>query len=141
MARDTILLKGGGIRKEGDASTAITPGDLIQRDGSGGYKANDAAADADAPIIFALENDLVGDGIGDDYDSGDTVQALYPERGSEVYALLAYPENVQDGAALESAGDGSLQAHTAGTIVAFAKEDVDNSGAGGTLTRIRVEVA
>lgn len=139
----TINLKGDFLRKEGAASEAITPGHLVEFGGSNDLQKHSAAS-GNARKAFALENDLVGDGIDDDYDTGDTVQYGLFERGAEVYALLADGENVSKGDALESDGAGALQAHAAigsgvqvDAIVAYALEAVNASGE----TRIKVEVA
>lgn len=137
---NTIILKGDFRRKEGTAGAGVTPGELLLRSGASQYTANGTAGDADAQRIFALENDLVGDDIDDDYDSGDTVQAAYPVAGTEVYAWLEYGADVDAGDALESGGSGNLQAHSSGRIVAYALEDKTNTS-GGARVRIKVEVA
>lgn len=150
----TIVLKGHFVRKEQVASAAITPGHLVQVHASGGAPRlrphNDAGGNAQR--AFALENDLVGGGINDAYVVGATVQYGVFAPGSEVYAWLAAGENAALGAALESAGDGTLQVHTpvntdatdvnipAAPIVAYAAEAVDNSGSTQPV-RIKVEVA
>lgn len=140
----TICLKGGYIRKEGVASAAITPGHLVEFGGANDLRVHSTAG-GNARKAFALENDLVGDGIADAYDTGDTVQYGVFERGAEVYAWLEYTENVAKGAALESSGSGTLQAHTAvgsvvpvDAIVGYALEAVNASAAD---ARIKIEVA
>ncbi|KKL21986.1 hypothetical protein LCGC14_2439980, partial [marine sediment metagenome] len=97
---------------------------------------------------FALENDLIGDGIDDAYAAGDTVKYIVCPAGTEIYAFLDGGENVSKGDALIPSGDGSLLAfiestHEAGIIVAYALEAVNISAqsAGGTQARIRVEAA
>lgn len=147
MAR-TIALKGEFIRKEGEASGAITPGHLVEFGGANDLQVQGTAG-AFCRKAFAVENDLIGDGISDAYASGDTVQYGVFSAGTEVYALLAAGENVAKGAALVAAGDGSLQAASAAAsgestpdeyVVAFAMEAVNNSAAS-TQARIIVEVA
>ena len=140
----TIIFKGDFVRKEGVAGGAITPGHLVKN-----FASNivvHAAAGGNTRKAFALENDLVGDGIDTAYASDDTVQIGIPGRGAEVYAWLKNAENVAAGDPLESAGDGSLQAHTAigsgvqvDAIVAYAAEALNN--ASGAKARIKVEVA
>lgn len=141
----TVILKtreGGPLRKEGVTDEAVTPGHLIER-GGGNDVQKHSSANGNALPMFALENDLVGDDIDDDYDSGDTVQYGVFTTGEEVNALLAYGENVAAGAALTSAGDGTLHA-AAGSdpdrIVGYAAEAVNNT-TGGAAVRIAVEVA
>lgn len=145
----TIVLKGVPIRKEGVASGAITPGHLIEFGGANDLQVNSQAA-KNARKAFAVENDLVGNGITDAYASGDQVQYVVAGAGVEIYALLAAAATaVEKGDALESAGDGTLriQSTDAATddtqrdsVVAYALEDVDNS-AGATTARIKVEIA
>jgi hypothetical protein len=139
---NTIALKGGFIRKEGEASGAITPGHLVEFGGSQDLQVHGSAAGV-ARKAFALENDLVGDGISDAYAQGETVQYGVFAQGAEVYAFLNYGENASLGDALVSAGDGCLAVQ--GTdeefaVVAFALEAVDNTS-GGADVRIEVEVA
>lgn len=144
MTPSTIALKpgdGGGIRKEGTASEAITPGHLIEFGGSNDLQKHSSQNGA-ARRAFAVENDLVGEDVDDAYDAGDTVQYdVYPQ-GAEVYAWLAYGQNITTvGAALVSNGDGTLKA-AAGSddhrTVAYALEAVNASAAD---ARIKVEVA
>lgn len=137
---NTILLKGEVLRKEGVTDEAVTPGELMERGGSNDVQAATSGNSATAAVIFALENDLVGDGIADDYDSGDTVQLGYPEPGAEVYAFLAYGDNVSVGAALESSGNGELTAHSSGRVIGYALEAVNNTTTSGA-DRIQIEVA
>lgn len=137
----TITLKVGDdgmIRKEGVAASAVTPGMLVKRTSAG--VAAQSAAGGYVPKAFALENDLVGDDIDDAYDADDTVQIGIFGAGCEVYAFLAYGENVVIGDALSAAAGGALQKQ-AGTepTIAFALEAVNNNAAG--LDRIKVEVA
>lgn len=139
MAKNTILVKGDPLRKEALAGGTILPGSLLIFS-TGTLIENNTAADADAPRMFALENDLIGDGIDDAYASGDQTQYVVPRTGDELYAWLEAAGDVAQGAPLEAAGAGDLQAYTSGRIIAFAAEAVDNSG-GGTHARIIVEAA
>lgn len=137
---NTILLKGEVVRKEGVTDEAVTPGELVERGGSNDYQAATSGNQGTAVRAFALENDLVGDTISDDYDSGDTMQIGYPEPGAEINALLAYGENVSVGAALESDGNGNLQAHSSNRLIGWALEAVNNTTTSGAV-RIEIEVA
>ena len=150
----TILLKGNGVQKEDVAAAAVTPGELLEFDGSGELQAHSTAG-GNAAKMVCLEEAFVGDDIDTDYSAGDNVVYLNPWRGSVLYMFLADGENVSKGDPLESDGSGNLQAHTAqavdegGTatytiyaeaVVGYAAEDLDNSGAG-QRNRIRVEIA
>lgn len=153
MAQNTIQLKGAGLRKEAPAGGAITPGHLITRNSSNAFVVHDAAADP-AVAMFALENELFGKEITQAYASGEQVLAWVPEKGGEVYALVAAGASaIVVGDYLESAGDGTLRKVTAfaqsgtspfavtaaGYPVARALKAVDNSG-GSAPVRIEVEV-
>lgn len=152
MPNNTIALKGEFERKEGEASEAITPGELVEFGGSNDIQRHSTAGD-NARKAFALENDLIGDDISTDYDSGDTVQYGVFNQGAEVNALLptgtASAVSISKGQALESAGDGTLQAYGTATestpvnvdkLVGYALEAVDNSS-GSSEARIEIEVA
>lgn len=147
-----IALKGDFMRKEAEASAAITPGHLVEFGGANELRVH-ATAGGNGRKAFALENDLIGDGIDDAYASGDTVQYGVFASGAEVNALVAAAATaITKGAPLESNGTGTLRLHTpanttdsdvdikVGAIVAYALEAVDNSG-GGAAVRIKVEVA
>lgn len=144
----TILLKGDGIYKEGVAAAGITPGHLVERASAGTIQVHSTAAGNAVPM-FAKENDVIGNEITEAYVATDQVQMVIPQRGSEIYALVAAgAAAIVIGNYLESAGDGTLRltatnAATANTlragIVARALEAVDNSG-GGSAVRIKVEI-
>jgi len=137
----TIMAKGGYIRKEGEASGTITPGMLVEFGGSNDLQAHSTAAGIGRKA-FAVENDLIGRGIDDDYSAGEVVQYIIPEPGGEVYALLAGGETVSKGDALVSAGDGTLAAMGSGEeagLIGFAMEDLANSAS--LPARLIVEAA
>ncbi len=146
---NTVVLKCNGVRKEGAASAAIPVGSLIEFGGANDLRVHATAA-GNARKAFAIENDLVGDGIDVAYATGDRVQYEVFHAGSEVLALVAAGATaVTKGAALESAGDGTLRIQTAAaatsqaqrdSVVGYALEAVDNSG-GGSAARIRIEIA
>ena len=145
----TISLKGDGIRKEGIASEAITPGHLVEFGGTKDYRKHATAA-GNARKAFALENDLIGSDIDTAYALNDTVQVGLFHSGCEVYALVAAAASaITKGAALESAGNGTVRVQAANaatsqaqrdSVVGYALEAVDNSG-GGSAVRIKIEVA
>lgn len=148
MAPRTIDLNGSSLRKEANAGGTITPGYLLARSAAGVVVAH-AAENDNAGALFALEHDLVGRTVDQDYASGDVVQIGAFPRGGEVYALVAASAvAIVVGNFLESHGDGTLQltdtdAATDDTqragVIAQALEAVDNSG-GGSEARIRVEI-
>lgn len=156
MPNFAIILKGTGIRKERVGLGAITPGELVSINSSNQYIRHDVAA-GNARKIFAVEDDLQGNDIDDDYITLNQVQANVMKSGEEVQAWLAILENVAIGDPLVSAGNGQLQAyvapvdvegsplftqtHDSNVIVAYALEAVDLSTSGTPKSRIDVEIA
>lgn len=138
-ARDHYIMSEGIVA----AATTIYPGMLVIFS-SGALIPNGAAADVDAPRVFAYENENMGETLDTAYTAGDTCYILYPHSGSLIYGYLETGGNVARGAALESNGAGYLQALSTGRIIGFAEEAVNNAG-GGTgpdgSARIRVRVA
>lgn len=97
------------------ANAAITPGELLEFLTTEKVQAHSSAGQNVTPVMFALEDELQGNGIDDDYSAGDEVQIWIPQPGEVVRAILADGENVSFGNALESAGNGALQKHVADT--------------------------
>jgi len=133
------MLKGGFIRKEAIASSAITPGDLVEFGGVNELQ-DHSTVGGTARKAFALENDLIGRGIDDAYAAGETVQYAVCHSGTEVNARLAAAATCTKGQALESAGNGRLvpvssPAYQHG-IVAWAMQTITVAG-----SRVRAEVA
>lgn len=156
--RNGIVLRGDYIQKEGKASVAVKPGMLIEWDGNtvgttlGVRPCTKAGAVLGATRkAFAVENDLVGQGLTpentttDQYDISDTVKYGVFQRGAEIQAWLKTGNNVVIGDALASGGAGNLQkvATTIGAddeeVVAYAMEALNN--AAGFDKYLRVEVA
>lgn len=153
-APNTVVLKGGGIRKEAKAAGAITPGHLLQRNAAGTVQVHGTAGGNASPL-FAVENEVFGKAISDAYALSDTVLYEFLAPGAEAYALVgAGAAAVTAADLLESAGDGTLRKHTPQAVaeagaanytvfvrapIARALETVDNSG-GGAAVRIKVEI-
>ena len=160
MAYNTIKIKKhADVIEEFEAHATITPGMLLKLNSDNEVYAHDTAAGNVVPIMFALEDELQGHGIDDDYSAGDQVQVWIPGRGDVVNALLRDEQTITIGELLESDGEGKLQSHvavagdsTTGTVVApivgMAIEAVDlstlpegsESSAGGTYYNPRIKV-
>jgi hypothetical protein len=142
MARNTVVLAGDFLRKQGQASEAITPGHLVEFGGAKELRKH-ATAGGPARKAFALENDLVGKGIDDAYAVGDLVQYGVFQPGSEVYALLGASQTIAKGDMLVSNGDGALRKLTTevqqDSLVGWALEAVTTGAA--ETKRIKIEVA
>ena len=139
MAKNTIALKGRFERKERLANAAITPGHLVEIMSTGKLRVHAGLGTA-AQRAFALENDLIGQGVDDAYDANDTVQYGVFAPGAEVYALLGTGESAAIGDFLESNGNGTLQVASTpveGTHVGIALEAVTG---GGSPKRCRIEI-
>lgn len=153
MSYSTILIKGENPNiEELVANAAITPGMLVEEMTTGKVRAH-ATQNGNAVPMFALENELEGEGITDAWAATDPVRVWHPKRGDQVYALLADGQSVAIGDFLASNGDGYLRKFAGGSataedmpleIVAKAKEAVDRSSSSGgdtnTTGRIVVEI-
>lgn len=149
------IVKGGyGRLEEGGASENINLGALVEYGGVNDFQNHSVTGD-DAMRMFATEAANPARQVDDTWNAADgiitandqmTVQHM--PKGAKVYAWLDAGEDVAEGAALESAGNGALCAKTTqadGTIkldpiVAYAHEAVNNAG-GGVPVRINVIVA
>lgn len=108
----TILLKGRGYRMERAAAGTITPGHLLKLDSNGELVVQTVIGRV--PPIFAVENDLIGNDIDDNYVDNDFVQAEILGPGCEVNALVAASAAaLVIGDYVESAGDGTVKKHSA----------------------------
>jgi hypothetical protein len=115
MAYKTIKIKKySDVVEEYVANAAIIPGMLIELMSTSKVKAH-ATSGGNAYPMFALEDELQGNGINDDYAAADRVQCWIPGRGDQVYAILADGESVAPGDFLESNGDGLLKKHVVDT--------------------------
>ena len=142
MAKNTIKVKkyADVVEEIKATEVAITPGMLLERTSAGLVQACTATTGAVFPM-FALENELQGKGIDDNYAVSAQIQCWIPGRGDMVYALLEDGEDVEIGEFMESAGNGKLQVLTTGQPIAVAVEAVDDSGSSGTDTgRIIVQI-
>lgn len=142
MAKNTIKVKkyADVIEELTATAVAITPGALLERTSAGLVQACTATTGAVLPM-FALEDELQGKGIDDNYAVSAQIQCWIPGRGDMVYALLEDGEDVEVGEFLESAGNGKLQVLTTGQPIGVAVENVDDSGSSGADTgRIIVQI-
>lgn len=99
------------VQLEKVAVGAITPGMILEIDSAGEVQAHSTAGGNVMPYV-ALEDELQGNGISDDYAADDQVQVLVAQRGDEINAILTTSQTIAVGDLLESAGDGTLQKHT-----------------------------
>lgn len=145
MPYNTIKLKKYlDVTKELAAAAAIRPGMLIELASATTVQAH-STQDGNALSMWALEDELQGKQINDNYATGDRVQCWIAQRGEEIYALLADGQNASVGSFLTSNGDGYLRVYTGGSaatedlpleIVAQALEAVDRSSSSGGDTNV-----
>lgn len=145
---NTIYLKGDPQGREGIATQAIVPGQLVRIAPLPAGTINDGrilgvslhAAGKNSQMAVAREADIFGRSIDDAYAKDDTV--LYNEfrKGDMFYGFLAVAGTVVVGDQLTSNDDGSFKkAGADDVIIAVATEAVDNA-AGDTQVRLKVEV-
>jgi len=147
------------VNAEYEALEAIIPGMLLKQvSGLETIEIHDVQGGNVIPM-FAVENELEGEGVDDDFAAGDKIQVWIPGRGDIVNALLRDEETITIGEFLMSDGEGRLMslAITAGEsgeaeairpIVGVAVENVDlstlpegsESSAGGTYHNPRIMV-
>lgn len=129
MAYNTIKIKkySDVIEEKTATAVAITPGYLVELTSAGTVQAHSTAGGNVFPM-FALEDELQGNGIATNYAVSAKIQCWVPGRGDEVYALLKDGENVAIGDFLESAGNGQLQKHVSDA------EQWDSASAFGSIT-------
>jgi len=92
-------------------AVAITPGMLLELTNAGTVQAHSTLG-GNVLQMFALEDEMQGKGINDNYAASDKIQVVIPRRGDIVYAILADDQDVDIGDFLESNGDGFLREHT-----------------------------
>lgn len=151
MAHKTIVLLGDPHRFEADAEEEIYPGYLLQLSTTAGDIKKHASAGQNAPAMFAIENSLEGQEIGDAYATSDKVQYVHARPGDEILACLKDGESVSINDPLESDGAGHLQKHEASSagaveypncIVGIALQalNLTSSAAGDVLSERRIMI-
>lgn len=142
--RDFVIEEDGEV--DDAAGTAVTPGDLVEKDAQGDYTVHGTAGGTHPAPRFARKAGLVGGEISETIAAGEHIEVALCQTGVHVYARLAAGENAAYGELLSSAGDGTLRSAEDGTspdgedaAVVRAAEAVDNSG-GGSAVRILAEV-
>jgi hypothetical protein len=146
MAAKTIILKGEGVRREALCSAIVKPGYLVEIESTGKVKPHATAAGV-AAAMFAVEDDLQGNGIDTDYASGKLVQYNVMRPGDEVWALIKDGEAIAIGDKLVSGGDGTLkelgteaQQDAFLAIALEAKDMSDSSAADPASARCKVMI-
>lgn len=128
----------GPLREEFYCDAIITPGQLCEITATGAKR--HATSGGAAQKLIAIEDDLQGNGIDDNYVALEQGQFAHMRAGDKAYMLLSNGENASIGSFLESNGDGDLAVSDIGTsgadnldtsIVAVARAALDMSGSSG----------
>jgi hypothetical protein len=149
MSYNTIKIRRfTDIQDEYAAVAAITPGMLVDLTSANKVQAHPTAAGR-LSWMFALEDELQGKGINDDYVAGDRVQVGVFTRGEIVYGLIDDEETIVIGDFLEAGlHAGKLRKYVSGVLVGIALEALDtatlpegsDSSAGGEYYNLRIPV-
>ncbi len=115
-------------------STAITPGMLVELEAAGTVKPH-ASADAAVEKAFALEDELQGKTIADNYTDGNPVQIFFARPGDVVYGIMDSGVTPAVGSFVQSNGDGKLKALDSGTNIGVVLEGKDT-----TTHRVKIRV-
>lgn len=135
---NTIVVKDHTNIRENPKATAvaITPGSLLEQTAAADTVQVNSQAGVACEKMFALEDELQGKKISEDYDASAIIQVGIFRSGDYVYARLANGENAAKGAFLVSNGSGGtlkvMISDSSGTVfeevpLAVAKEAVDFS--------------
>lgn len=126
MAKNTIKVrKFSDIQDEHKADAVIIPGMLLEITATGVKK--HATAAGKHAFLFAIEDELQGKGIDDDYAAADKVQCWVAGRGDIVNAILEDESTIAIGDFVESNGEGLVQAVSGSYPIGVALEAVDLS--------------
>jgi hypothetical protein len=128
MEKNTIKLKKylDVIEEYTATAVAITPGMLLELTSADQVQAHSTEGGIVLPM-FALEDELQGNGIDDNYAVSAKIQVWVAVRGEQVFANIADSEEVNIGDFLISAGNGKLKVadSTDTEVVGVALEDLD----------------
>lgn len=142
-----IQLKGNaGAYEEYLAAGVIKPGHLLKINVDGYVVPHDYER-GQSERMFALEDALQGRGIETNYASGERVFVYIAVPGEQIYAWLAFGQDVRVGDFLGSDGNGNLMAvaESGGSTlqrdsIAVALERIDNNDSGDNNIRIKVRI-
>lgn len=111
-----VMVSGDGIPVEGKAYQALSPGHLVEwynHSSVEKLRRHATAGGTGGPFLVAIEDEEQGKTIDDAYTSGSNVKARALQGGEEIYIRLKDGESVVYGDKVESAGDGTVQKHSA----------------------------
>lgn len=139
-ARIVVIGPSQGQYNERTATEVITPGMLVNPVDTATVEKNDLVGNGNHQVEVAVENDIFGGGVDDDYAIGDTVLSQILMPGHEFMGLVdAGAAAIGFDAYVTAAAGGFVAIGTAANAIGKARSAVDNSG-GGSPARIRIQV-
>lgn len=148
MATETVKVKKySDVVIERAAAAAITPGHVVELTSSNTVQKCATAGGKWAGLV-ALEDELQGKGINDNYAAGDRVQVWVAGKGDVVNMLLEDEQTIVIGDYIEVATGGRVRKFTSGVAIGIAVEAKDlsvlpegsESSAGGLFYNPRLKV-
>jgi hypothetical protein len=142
MLRVVVIGPSQPVYGEGDAAEVITPGHIVELNGSGGVIKNALAGGTNnkVPVMVAVENSEFGGGLDDNYAIGARVKYQHLRSGCEFMGLVpAAGAAIAFDAPITTNNAGGVVVGTDLNAIGRARTAVDNS-AGGTPARVRVLV-
>ena len=143
MAIKTIVVSGRPVSQEDLANEAISPGHLVefvpnQASPARNIRKHGTDDGINVASSFALENEVIGDGIDADYASGELVRYAVFRKGDRALARLKATTAIQPGDKLGSNGDGTLDiTATAGAVICIADQHLAST-AGVQLVKVQI---
>ncbi len=140
--RSVVVRSQSNERSEAEANGAIPPATLVELESDGRVVINSIVTGV-VPINVAVENDLKGGAIDDDYVDGDRVQYDQFQSGDEILVLLADGQDITKGDRLEATTGGQVVVLASAVALFLALETLDVSDSVTTPTadrRILVQV-
>lgn len=115
MAKKTIKIKkySDVIEELTATAVAITPGMLVEATSTEETCQAHSAESGNVLPMFAVEDEMQGKGIGDNYAASAKIQVWIPGRGDIVLAIIEDGTTIAIGDFLESNGAGLLQKYVA----------------------------
>jgi hypothetical protein len=140
MLRVVVIGPDKPVYTEADAAEIITPGHIVQQNSAGKFIKNTVAANSEVSPIVAVENDIFGKGIDDNWAVNDRVYAQHLRSGCEFMGIVAaaHASAINYNDPVTTAADGTIALGTAANMIGRARSAV--AATPGTPTRIRVLV-
>jgi len=143
-ALNTIVQVGNGRWMEGEADSAISPGEAIEMaaDGTWDPAVSAKAEYGEGGLYIATEDALQGKVVGDAFADGDKLQIYIPVPGDEISVLVKSGEDIAIGDQLvvEGGGSGLFIEAAAGDLKDPCVALESSGGALGANALVRVRV-